>query len=56
MLAHKAEEEGTFVAEVMAGQHPHIDYNLIPGVGLYLAGSSRGGANRRAAKRIRYSI
>ncbi|MEO1408626.1 MAG: dihydrolipoyl dehydrogenase [Bacteroidota bacterium] len=32
MLAHKAEEEGTFVAEVLAGQHPHIDYNLIPGV------------------------
>ncbi len=32
MLAHKAEEEGTFVAETLAGQHPHIDYNLIPGV------------------------
>ncbi|SMC51154.1 dihydrolipoyl dehydrogenase [Cellulophaga tyrosinoxydans] len=32
MLAHKAEEEGTFVAEVLAGQKPHIDYNLIPGV------------------------
>ncbi len=32
MLAHKAEEEGVFVAEVMAGQKPHIDYNLIPGV------------------------
>ncbi len=32
MLAHKAEEEGTFVAEVMAGQKPHIHYNLIPGV------------------------
>lgn len=32
MLAHKAEEEGTFVAEFMAGQHPHINYNLIPGV------------------------
>jgi dihydrolipoamide dehydrogenase len=32
MLAHKAEEEGVFVAEVMAGQHPHINYNLIPGV------------------------
>ena len=32
MLAHKAEEEGVFVAEVMAGQAPHIDYNLIPGV------------------------
>ncbi|PIQ47876.1 MAG: dihydrolipoyl dehydrogenase [Cytophagales bacterium CG12_big_fil_rev_8_21_14_0_65_40_12] len=32
MLAHKAEEEGTFVAETMAGQKPHINYNLIPGV------------------------
>lgn len=32
MLAHKAEEEGTFVAEVIAGEKPHIDYNLIPGV------------------------
>jgi dihydrolipoamide dehydrogenase len=32
MLAHKAEEEGTFVAEVIAGQKPHINYNLIPGV------------------------
>ncbi len=32
MLAHKAEEEGVFVAESMAGGKPHIDYNLIPGV------------------------
>ncbi|MGB0836485.1 MAG: dihydrolipoyl dehydrogenase [Flavobacteriaceae bacterium] len=32
MLAHKAEEEGTMVAEFIAGQKPHIDYNLIPGV------------------------
>jgi len=32
MLAHKAEEEGVLVAEYMAGQKPHIDYNLIPGV------------------------
>ncbi|TPG41517.1 dihydrolipoyl dehydrogenase [Flavobacterium pectinovorum] len=32
MLAHKAEEEGTMVAEILAGQKPHIDYNLIPGV------------------------
>jgi dihydrolipoamide dehydrogenase len=32
MLAHKAEEEGVFVAEYLAGQKPHIDYNLIPGV------------------------
>jgi len=32
MLAHKAEEEGVMVAELLAGQIPHIDYNLIPGV------------------------
>lgn len=32
MLAHKAEEEGIFVAETLAGQKPHINYNLIPGV------------------------
>ena len=32
MLAHKAEEEGMFVAEVLAGQKPHMNYNLIPGV------------------------
>ena len=32
MLAHKAEEEGVLVAEIMAGQNPHINYNLIPGV------------------------
>jgi len=32
MLAHKAEEEGILVAECLAGQKPHIDYNLIPGV------------------------
>ena len=32
MLAHKAEEEGAFVAETIAGQKPHINYNMIPGV------------------------
>ncbi len=32
MLAHKAEEEGVYVAERIAGQKPHINYNLIPGV------------------------
>ena len=32
MLAHKAEEEGVFVAEFLAGQKPHINHNLIPGV------------------------
>ena len=32
MLAHKAEDEGVLVAETIAGQKPHINYNLIPGV------------------------
>lgn len=32
MLAHKAEEEGVMVAEYLAGQKPHINYLLIPGV------------------------
>ncbi|MEP7260008.1 MAG: dihydrolipoyl dehydrogenase [Usitatibacter sp.] len=30
MLAHKAEDEGVLVAEIIAGQKPHIDYNMIP--------------------------
>ena len=32
MLAHKASEEGVFVAEKIAGMHPHIHYRAIPGV------------------------
>jgi len=32
MLAHKAEEEGVYVAESIAGQKPHVNYLLIPGV------------------------
>ncbi len=32
MLAHKASDEGVFVAERIAGQKPHINYRLIPGV------------------------
>ena len=32
MLAHKAEEEGVLVAEILANQKPHINYNLIPNV------------------------
>jgi dihydrolipoamide dehydrogenase len=32
MLAHKAEEEGVAVAERIAGQHPHVDFNTIPWV------------------------
>ncbi len=32
MLAHKAEEDGMACVEMIAGQKPHIDYNLVPGV------------------------
>lgn len=32
MLAHKAEEDGVACAEIIAGQKPHIDYNLVPAV------------------------
>jgi dihydrolipoamide dehydrogenase len=32
MLAHKAEDEGSVLAEMLAGQAGHIDYNLVPGV------------------------
>ena len=32
MLAHKAEEEGIAVAEILAGQSGHVNYNVIPGV------------------------
>jgi dihydrolipoamide dehydrogenase len=32
MLAHKAEEEGSICVEQLAGQKPHLDYDIIPGV------------------------
>lgn len=32
MLAHKAEDEGVAVAEILAGQHGHVNYGVIPGV------------------------
>ncbi len=32
MLAHKAEEEGFALAEILAGKHGHVNYNAIPGV------------------------
>ncbi len=32
MLAHKAEDEGMAVAELLAGQHGHVNYNVIPAV------------------------
>ena len=39
MLAHKAEEEGIAVAELIAGQAGHVNYDLIPGV-IYITRSS----------------
>ena len=32
MLAHKAEDEGVALAEILAGQHGHVNYDVIPGV------------------------
>jgi len=32
MLAHKAEDEGMAMAEIMAGKHGHVNYDVIPGV------------------------
>jgi len=32
MLAHKAEDEGMAVAEILSGKHGHVNYNVIPGV------------------------
>ena len=32
MLAHKAEDEGVALAEILAGQHGHVNYGVIPGV------------------------
>jgi dihydrolipoamide dehydrogenase len=32
MLAHKAEDEGMAVAEILAGKHGHVNYGVIPGV------------------------
>ncbi len=32
MLAHKAEDEGIAVAEIIAGQHGHVNYDVIPGI------------------------
>ena len=42
MLAHKAEEEGIAVAEIIAGQSGHVNYNIIPGVSLYISRGSFG--------------
>ena len=58
MLAHKAEDEGVFVAEYMAGQHPHINYNTIPGVAYTWPEAASVGATEQDLKKngIAYKI
>ena len=51
MLAHKAEEEGAFVAETIAGQKPHINYNLIPGVAYTWPEAASVGASEQDLKK-----
>jgi dihydrolipoamide dehydrogenase len=51
MLAHKAEEEGAFVAETIAGQKPHINYNMIPGVCYTWPEAASVGANEQDLKK-----
>lgn len=50
MLAHKAEEEAVLVAETIAGQKPHINYNLIPGVAYTWPEASSVGATEQDLK------
>ena len=45
MLAHKAEEEGIAVAEILAGQAGHVNYDVIPGCNLYFTRSSNSWKN-----------
>jgi dihydrolipoamide dehydrogenase len=49
MLAHKAEDEGVCVAEFLAGQRPHIDYDAIPAV-IYTAPEVASVGNYKAGK------
>ena len=46
MLAHKAEDEGVAVAEILAGQAGHVNYDVIPGVVYTTPGSRRGRQDR----------
>ncbi len=56
MLAHKAEEEGVFVAEMLAGQKPHINHHLIPGVVYTWPEVSAVGYTEAEAKEAGYEI
>ena len=46
MLAHKAEEEGIAVAEILAGQSGHVNYDVIPVCDIYFSRSRLCGKNR----------
>ena len=50
MLAHKAEEEGVAVAERIAGQHGHVDFNTMPWVIYTIARDRLGRPDRAAAQ------
>ena len=50
MLAHKAEDEGVAVAEIIAGQHGHVNYDVIPSRGLHAARSRLGRQDRRGTQ------
>ena len=54
MLAHKAEDEGIAVAEILAGKHGHVNYNTIPGV-IYTHPSWRASGSPRKRPRRRGS-
>ncbi len=51
MLAHKAEEEGVYVAELLAGQKPHINYDVIPSVAYTWPEVASTGATEDALKK-----
>ena len=50
MLAHKAEDEGIAIAEILAGQAGHTNYDVIPGVVYTFAGSCGGRKDRRGTE------
>ena len=50
MLAHKAEDEGVAVAEILAGQHGHVNYEVIPGVVYTFAGNRQRRRDRGRAQ------
>ena len=56
MLAHKAEDEGVAVAEILAGQAGHVNYGAIPERGLHLARSGLGRRDRGRAEGRRHRL